>query len=189
MAPMAMLQVTPDLVSIPMKKLFILFVLSAAAAFAQSAPPSTFPGIKTVMTPEEFARAGLSGLTPDQLGLIDAAVIRHYTRTIATIATQQATQIVQAQKAEQKRGWLERFGMPDLSFSQDWKDVPSLKARCTGWIGGNSFQLDNGQIWEGLEPIPMELPNREIEIQARPGGQFALGVDGQNTTIRVHRIK
>jgi hypothetical protein len=172
-----------------MKKLFLLLVVSAACAFAQTEPPATFPGVKAVMTPEEFARAGLSALTPDQLGLIDAAVIRHYTRTVATAATHQATQIVQAQKVEQKRGLLERFGLPDLSFSQDWRDVPSLKAKCTGWVGGNSFKLDNGQVWEGLEPIPMELPNRDIEIQARPGGQFALAVDGQNTTIRVHRIK
>ncbi|MDB6167263.1 MAG: hypothetical protein JWM88_127 [Verrucomicrobia bacterium] len=172
-----------------MKSLLALFLATGALVLAQLPPPSMFPGIKTVMSPEEFARAGLSGLSPDQLGLIDAAVIRHYARTVATAANQQATQIVQQQNTEQKRGFLERFGMPDLSFSQEWRDVPNLKAKCTGWAGGNSFKLDNGQVWEGLEPIPMELTNREVEIQSRPAGNFALAVDGQNTTIRVHRIK
>ncbi len=175
----------------------LLALTTATAALAQTPPPPpTFPGIKAVMSPEDFARAGLSGLTPDQLGLIDAAVIRHYTRTVTTVATQQAAQIVQksteqnaAQEATRKRSFMERFGLPDLSFSQEWRDQPPLKAKCTGWTGGNSFKLDNGQEWEGFENIPVEVAGHDIEIQARPGGQFALYVDGENTTIRVHRIK
>jgi len=176
-----------------MKTLFVLFLLAATAALAQTPPPESFPGIKAVMSPEDFARAGLSALSPDQLGLIDAAIIRHYTRTVKSVANQQAAQIVQqtvqASAPEKKRGIFERFGLPDISFSQDWRDLPALKAKCTGWSGGNSFKLDNGQEWEGFEPIPMEVSGHDIEIQARPGGQFALYVDGDNTTIRVHRIK
>ncbi|MDB6128453.1 MAG: hypothetical protein JWM35_2349 [Verrucomicrobia bacterium] len=172
-----------------MKKLLSLFCLTTVVAFAQVEPPSTFPGVKTVMSPEDFARAGLSGLTPEQLGLIDAAIIRHYSRTVATAANKQAADIVQKNTTEQKRSFLSHFGMPDLSFSQDWREVPSLKAHCTGWVGGNSFKLDNGQVWEGLEPIDIEVAGKDIEIQARPSGAFALAVNGENTTIRVHRIR
>ena len=171
-----------------MKKLVALFCILTAAALAQVEPPATFPGVKTVMSPEEFARAGLAGLTADQLGLIDAAIIRHYTRTVATAASTQAAVIVQKNTEEKKRSFLSHFGMPDL-ISQEWRDVPSLKAHCTGWVGGNSFQLDNGQIWEGLEPISVEVAGKDIEIQARPNGAFALAVNGENTTIRVHRVK
>ena len=35
----------------------------------------------------------------------------------------------------------------------------------------------------------MELSGREIEIQPRPNGGFALVVDGKNTTMRVVRVK
>jgi hypothetical protein len=190
MAPIEIVRVTPEHLSTPpMKKFAALFVLIAAAALAQTEPPATFPGVKTVMAPDEFARAGLSALTPEQLDLIDAAILRHYSRTVATAATKQAAVIVQKNESEHKRTWLDRFGMPDLSFSQDWKDIPSLKAHCTGWVSGNSFKLDNGQVWEGLEPITVEVANKDIEIQARPNGAFALGVNGQNTTLRVHRIK
>ena len=169
-----------------MKTLLALFLLTASAALAQS----PFPGIKLVMTPEDFARAGLSGLTPDQLGVIDAAIIRHYMRTVATAANQQAVQISEQTIAEEhKHGWLSRFGLPDLTLSQDWRGYSSLKAHCTGWVGGNSFKLDNGQVWEGLETLTVELADRDVEIQPRPNGAFALVVNGKNTTLRVHRIK
>jgi hypothetical protein len=169
-----------------MKTLLALFLLTAGTALAES----PFPGLKIVMTPEEFARAGLSTLTPDQLGVIDAAIIRHYVRTVATAANQQAEQISQQTMTEEhKKGWLSRFGLPDISLSQDWRNETGLKAHCTGWVTGNSFKLDNGQVWEGWETITVEVANRDIEIQPRPGGLFALVVDGKNTTVRVHRVK
>lgn len=166
--------------------LFLAF--STVPAFADT----PFPGIQTIMTPAEYARAGLDRLTPDQIGVIDAAIIRHYARTVDTAVAQQTAQVVQqatqqATAAEHKRGVLDRFGLPTLS--QEWRDQPALKAHCTGWVGGNSFKLDNGQVWEGTEPIPVEIANRDIEIQPRPGGSFSLIVEGKNTTIRVRRVK
>jgi hypothetical protein len=169
-----------------MKTLLVLFLLTAATAFAES----PFPGLKVIMTPEEYARAGLDGLTPDQIGVIDAAIIRHYMRTVNMAATQQAEEISQeAVTEERQKSWLARVGLPDIALTQDWRTAPSIKGRCTGWVTGNSFKLDNDQVWEGLEPIRMELAGKDIEIQARPSGQFALVVDGKNTTMRVMRVK
>jgi hypothetical protein len=178
--------ILPFAQTFPMKTLLVLFLLTATAAFADS----PFPGIKLIMTPEEYARAGLSGLTSDQIGVIDAAIIRHYMRTVAVAANQQAEQISQQTVAEEhKHGLLSHFGMPDISLTQDWRKLPSLKAHCLGWASGNSFKLDNGQVWAGTDPIEMELTNKDIEIQPRPDGEFALVVNGTNTTIRVYRIK
>lgn len=176
----------PYLQTLPMKTLFTLFLLTACTALAES----PFPGLKIVMTPEEYARAGLDALTPDQIGVIDAAIIRHYMRTVNVAATQQAEQITQqAITDDRQRTWLSRIGLPDISLTQDWKTLPSVKARCTGWVTGNSFKLDNDQVWEGLDPIRMELSGHDVEIQARPNGAFALIVDGKNTTMRVTRVK
>ena len=196
-----------------MKTLLALFLLTAGTALAQSepialpppptpaAPPATpaapataqstsFPGVKVIMTPEEYSRAGLDALSPDQVGVIDAAIIRHYNRTVATAATQEAEQISsQAVEEERQRSWLSRVGLPDITLSQDWKTLPSVKAKCTGWVTGNSFRLDNDQVWAGVEPIRMELTGRDVEIQSRPNGGFALVVDGKNTTMRVYRVK
>jgi hypothetical protein len=83
---------------------------------------------------------------------------------------------------------LERFGLP--MFDQtDWRDVPPLRATVTSWLSANRFKLDNGQVWEGMEPITYELPGKPVEIRARPHGQFALTVDGKNTTLRVKRVR
>jgi hypothetical protein len=151
-----------------------------------------FPGLKVIMTPEDYARAGLDKLTPDQLGVIDAALIRHFAAAVNVAAERKAADqlapaVTQAVATERKRGVLERFGLP--SFTDDWRNEPVLKARATGWVGGNSFQLDNGQVWEGAEPITFELAGRDVEIQPRPAGAFALSIEGKNTTIRVRRIK
>ena len=165
-----------------MKRLLALLLLAASVASAQT---PLFPGLKSIMSAEEYERAGLNQLTPDQLAVVDAAIMRHYTEA-ANIAP---TAPVNGQNMglDDNRSWLSRFGLPDLG--SDWRGAPSLKAKCTGWVGGNSFKLDNGQVWEGSEPIPYELANRDIEIQPRPGGLFALIVEGKNTTIRVRRVK
>lgn len=164
---------------------FLVFSLAVVRA-------DDFPGLKVIMTADDYARAGLARLTPDQIGVIDAALIRHFKANVIVAAERKAAeQVVTATTAavatERKRSGLERFGLP--SFNGDWKNEPSLKARATGWVGGNSFTLDNGQVWEGLEPITVELVGREVEIQPRPAGAFALSVDGKNTTLRVHRVK
>ena len=167
-----------------MKTLLVLFLVLTTAAFAES----SFPGLKIVMTPEEYAKAGLDGLTPDQLAVIDAAIVRHYQRTVTEVASQEAEQITQKAIAEDReKSWLSHVGLPEIG--SDWKNQPSIKGRCTGWASGNSFKLDNDQVWEGVEPIRMELSGRDIEIQPRPNGGFALVVDGKNTTMRVIRVK
>lgn len=162
-----------------MKRYFALLLLAAGVVSAQT---PLFPGLKSIMTADEYERSGLAQLSPEQLSFIDAAIMRHLTEH--AIATAPADP-----NSEQNIGLNQtsRFGLPD--FGPDWRGAPSLKAKCTGWVGGNSFKLDNGQVWEGTEPITYELANRNVEIQPRPGGLFALIVEGKNTTIRIRRVK
>ncbi len=163
-----------------MKKLLALLLLClASTALAEN----YFPGLKVVLTPQEFARAGLDKLTPDQLGVVDAAIIRHYVRTIENVAAQANIEA----SNDNERGWLSKFGLPDVG--DDYRDKTGIKGRCTSWVGGNSFRLDNAQVWAGIEPITIDLVGKEIEIQPRPGGMYDLVVNGKNTTIRVRRVK
>jgi len=169
-----------------MNRFLLAFLITATAAFADQG----FPGLKDIMSPEEYKEAGLNRLTPQQLGALEAVIARHYLNTVETTAAAEANQIATSSIAKQtSKSILQRFGLPDISFSQDWKEKAGLSGKVTGWVGGNSFKLDNGQIWEGQEPIPFELVDRQVEISPRPNGQFALVVEGKNTTIRVRRVK
>jgi hypothetical protein len=178
-----------------MKTLLLATVLFLGASFAGA--QTTFPGLKSVMTDAEWKRAGLDRLSPDELGVIDAALIRHQARNVSqlqaelTTARETAATAAAATPAitpEQKKGLLQRFGLPVFEESE-WKSLPALKAKVVKWESSNRFKLDNGQVWEGVEPITYELLDRNIEIQARPHGQFSLIVEGTNTTLRVMRLR
>lgn len=144
----------------------------------------TFPGLKSVLTAAEWQRAGLDKLSPDQIGVIDAALIRHLAQLAPPPPVAAAAPVPTPAPSP---SLLQRFGLP--TFDTDWRDVPPLRAKVVAWEGANRFRLDNGQVWEGFEPIRQELVGKAIEIQARPGGQFGLIVEGANTTVRVYRLR
>lgn len=170
-------------------RLVIVFALWAAAT---ASAQTSFPGLKAILTDAEWKRAGLDRLSPDEIGVIDAALIRQQAGATAKLQTEltQARTAAAATPAATpaQPGLMQRFGLP-LFEDSDWRSMPPLKAKVTKWEGGNRFRLDNGQVWEGFEPITYDLIGKPIEIQARPHGQFALVVDGINTTLRVMRLR
>lgn len=175
-----------------MKTPLALLAALLLAAFASA--QESFPGLKAILTPAEWQRAGLDRLSPDELGVIDAALIRHARASQAQLQSALATARAEtataqaAEKSAARRGLLERFGLPVFD-NIDWRDFPPLKAKVVAWETKNRFRLENGQVWEGNETIPFELIGREIEIHARPHGQFALVIDGKSTSIRVIRLR
>lgn len=172
-------------------KTSLLVLLLALGATAASAQETTFPGLKAVLSEAEWKRAGLDRLTPDEIGVIDAALIRHQAGATARLQTELAkarTVAATTPAPAANPGLMARFGLP-LFDEGDWRTMPPLRAKVVKWEGGNRFRLDNGQVWEGHDTITYELPGRDIEIHARPHGQFALVVDGMNTTLRVMRLR
>ena len=172
----------------------VTFAALACLVGAPGFASETFPGLKQVLSEAEWKRSGLDRLSPDQIGVIDAALIRHHGSTTAQHQSELASaRAVTSAAAEstagsRKPGLLERFGLP-ASNGSDWRDQPPLQATATEWLSANRFKLDNGQVWEGLEPITYDLEGKSISIHARPAGQFALTVDGKNTTLRVRRVR
>ncbi len=162
----------------------LLFSLSAAVAAAQT----TFPGLKAILSAAEWKRAGLDRLSPDEIGVIDAALIRQQAGTTAQLQTELAKARSVAATPAASPSLMSRFGLP-LFDEGEWRTMPPLRAKVVKWEGGNRFRLDNGQVWEGHEAITYDLPGKDIEIQARPHGQYALVVDGVNTTLRVMRLR
>ena len=174
-------------------KIITLAVLSLLVT-SQSLASETFPGLKAILSEAEWKRAGLDRLSPDQLGVIDAALIRHHGSTIAQHKTELAAASIATPPPAQgmidssKAGVPESFGLPDSNGS-DWRNQPPLKATVTEWVSANRFKLDNGQVWEGVESITYDIAGKPIEIHARPSNQFALTVEGKSTTLRVRRVR
>lgn len=85
-----------------------------------------FPGIRKLMTTDEFASAGLDQLTPEQIRALDDWLIRY---------TAGEAKVVQSTSQEV------REAAPELRIEA--RIVPPF----TGWTGQTVFRLDNGQVW------------------------------------------
>lgn len=157
-----------------------VLLLVVAPAFAQA----TFPGLKALLTDAEWKRAGLDRLSPDQLGVIDAALIKRE----AGLTAQHQASLTAASETAPAPGTPAGFGLSNAN-SPDWQSVPPLKAKVVKWETPSRFRLDNGQVWESADMIVYDLIGVDVEIQARPNGRFALAVNGQNTTLRVSRVR
>ena len=173
-----------------MKRLASL-ALGFACLLSTLSAQNASPGLRAILTDAEWRRAGLDRLTPDQIGVIDAALIRHSQGSTQALKTELETakrEIAAVNDVKRERTILERFGLPILS-DVDWRSLPPLRAKVVEWQNANRFKLDNGQIWEGLEPIPYELAGQDVEITARPAGRFQLTVAGRSTGLRVIRLR
>lgn len=93
---------------------------------ASAAARKDFPGIEKLMTAEDFTRAGLDRLTPEQLQALDAWLLR-YTAGDAYVVQSTSEEV--------------RAAAPD--FRLEARIVPPF----TGWSGETLFRLDNGQLW------------------------------------------
>jgi len=178
-----------------------------------------FPGLKNILSEAEWRRAGLERLSPDQIGVIDAALIRHTSSISAppsTLATQNIVRptpaaaettalaapiatgpgrdltpadATPAQTAAAKSRFWEKFGIGGKSDPNDWRAQPPMLAKVTGMRGANGFVLDNGQSWEGQEQIPYEILGQSVIIEARPLGAFALRLNRDSVAVRVRRVR
>lgn len=85
-----------------------------------------FPGIEKMMSAEEFSRAGLDRLTPEQVRALNEWLVRY---------TAGEAYVVQTTSEEV------RAAVPE--FRIEARILPPF----TGWTGQTLFRLDNGQVW------------------------------------------
>ena len=127
-----------------MIRLLCLFLLIAGTTRAAEI---VFPGLHSLLSDTEWRRSGLDQLSPDQVGVIDAALIRYVlAQSRAPVPPAPGTmRPANPAVALREPSLLERFGLP--SFRDDWRSVPPLESTVVRWRGGNRFVLANGQVW------------------------------------------
>lgn len=110
----------------------VLLAACAAATLLATTPALTseragdFPGIRKLMTAEEFERAGLARLTPEELAALDSWLLR-YTASDAELVGGTSKEVRAVRAA--------------------YRVEANVVAPFRGWSGQTLFRLENGQLW------------------------------------------
>jgi hypothetical protein len=157
--------------------------------------------LKEVLSPDEFRRAGLDKLTPEELAFLSERLLG--TTVSPTVSTPTAAAAVSA-KSPASTAPAPATAAPDL-FGREHEierqaarqpTVPNRMeahyvGRFSGWSGRTVFTLDNGQVWQQTEGGEFVATADSPAVFVRRGafGAYYLRIDGYGTEVKVKRLK
>lgn len=169
-----------------MKSLRIPFALLmfalAPLAWAQPSTPLT-ADVEQQMSAEEFKAAGLDKLSAQELAALNAW-LQHKVVQETTKAVEVAKEEGRKEVKEKNRGFFD-FGSAEAIES-------SIVGNFNGFSKGRKYTLENGQVWEQIEPASLEgvrKTNPKVSIKPGAFNNWFLRIDGYNTAAKVRRIK
>jgi hypothetical protein len=138
-----------------------VLMLSGGYAYAQSETPCPVP-IANLMSAEEFERAGLRALTPEQLDVLSSWVDADRKR----IAREVDDNVKAPEQAIESR----------------------IDGDFDGWVGDTVFKLQNGQVWQQASPSAhyMFIKAPRVVISSAP---YRMKVEGIAAEIAVRRLR
>ena len=155
------------------------FVLClAVGGSAQQAPlGENFPGVKKVLTSEQYAEAGLNKLSAEERAKLDDYLRGYVNSTTQRVAEQAASRAVDTAVKER------RVEPPQLIESK-------IVGKVNGWKVDKIFILENGQHWKVVENgdryfAAVENPDVFI-VRDSFGYKMAIAGGG---TVRVKRLQ
>jgi hypothetical protein len=152
----------------------MILVLSTANAADKGTPPN----VKSLMTPEDYAEAGLDKLTDAERKHLSEWVERY--REGAVIGPEvhkRQSQMTEEEKIEdQKEREVEIIA----------KVIPAF----AGWSGKTIFHLDNGQFWQQRQPgkLRYDGPDSTVTISKNFLGKYILKHGDTGRAVGVSRI-
>lgn len=176
----------------------LVAVLAVLVSWAVAAP-----SVRDVLTPEEFERAGLNKLTATELQFLGERLLgapaqaprtalggtNTTTPSEAASAREDAPPTVSGESGFGR----EKQVQADMEKAQAWpREVRSrISGRFVGWSGRTVFHLDNGQVWQQVDPATFSVSLESPNVTVRKGrfGAFYLGVDGYGSQVKVKRIR
>ena len=164
----------------------LIATLSLVALFAVAAPATAqdeeeFSSLEERMTGQEYDRAGLHKLSPEELRYLNQWLrdrsVAEYDRPAAN-----------APDASE-----DRRGLPARDTGGDDRIVTRIKGTYEGWNGPTQFEMENGMVWEtigsGRYRVPaMENPRVVIERGFMMGSWY-MQVGDYNRRVQVKRIE
>lgn len=169
-----------------MKSLRIPFALAILAlapmAWAQPSTPLT-ANIEQQMSADEFKAAGLDKLSAQELTALNAW-LQHKVVQETAKAVETAKEEGRKEVKEKNRGFFD-FGSAEPIAS-------SIVGEFKGFANGRKYTLENGQVWEQIEPATLAGVRRtDPKVSIKPGlfNSWFMRIDGYNTAAKVRRIK
>ncbi len=148
--------------------LFAALLFAALPAIADER--EAFPGVKALMSEEEYRAAGLDKLSAEELEALDQWLLL-YTATEAGTIRQTNEEVQEAEAAH----------VINASIVGDFN----------GWTGKTRFRLDNGQLWEQRLPgrVAYNGDERAVEIKKNFFGFYKMKHLASGRSVGVSRIE
>ncbi len=162
--------------------LAILMLALAPMAWAQQSAPLG-GDVEQLMSADEFKAAGLDKLSAQELAALNAWLQRKVGQETAK-AVEVAKEEGRKEVAEKNRGFFD-FGSTEAIES-------NIVGEFKGFANGRKYTLQNGQVWEQVEPASLEGVRRtDPKVTIKPGlfNNWFMRIDGYNTAAKVRRIK
>lgn len=177
-----------------MKPIVAALVLAFVCVVATPATlASDFSTLEERMTGREFRDAGLHKLTEEELASLNRWI------RLRSLAEGEIPDWADAAPA--RPGADDSQATPGPSAAGDSRGLPGgereeirsrLVGSFSGWRGTDTFELENGMVWQQAEPGTFSVPEMENpEVVIRPGlfGSWQLQVAGYNSRVRVRRVR
>jgi len=162
---------------------FALILLAlATAAWGQQTPLQT-ANVEQQMSADEFKAAGLDKLSAQELAALNAWLQRKVVQETAKVA-ETAKEEGRKEVAEKNRGFFD-FGSAEAIES-------AIVGDFNGFANGRKYTLENGQVWEQIEPASLAgVRKTNPKVRIKPGilNNWFMKIDGYNTMAKVRRIK
>ena len=162
---------------------FALILLAlATAAWGQQTPLQT-ANVEQQMSADEFKAAGLDKLSAQELAALNAWLQRKVVQETAKVA-ETAKEEGRKEVAEKNRGFFD-FGSAEAIES-------SIVGEFNGFANGRKYTLENGQVWEQIEPASLAgVRKTNPKVRIKPGilNNWFMKIKGYNTAAKVRRIK
>ncbi len=184
--------------------LLVPFALPSAQADENPATPSGV--LANTLTHEEFVRAGLQKLTPEELAALEAALIRHQQLASPPVAAatpaDNSTVIYTAPSSpaarqgahlrRKNRGFRGGTGHKAKPLETDAELHSHIEGTLEGFSGRAVFVLGNGQIWQQRVPetvyFAKKLVNPEV-ILTRSFAGYKMLIVPADRVVFVKRVQ
>ncbi len=170
----------------------------APLGHAQDSSAPAASDLKGQMSASEFKAAGLDKLSADELAALNTwldrkvgaqtaaavAVAREETRAESAQAVAAAKEEGRQEVVTQNRGFFD-FGTKEPIEA-------NLQGEFRGFGKGQTYTLDNGQVWEQTDSATMagvRKTNPQVSIKPGALNVWYMKIKGYNTTAKVRRIK